>query len=344
MKFSIGAWGGCISIVGLLLNASPAQAYTCKTITTSTTLTIPNLSIPQDTPDGTRIGNAVATGVVNAFNCVNDAPFIDGHAFGVKGLGAAAPNKIMSRNVYKLGNSGIGYTVMGTTYSVCNGTSVYVDGSNNVDGNVNNKNICGTGAGAGISGPLTAGITLEFYKIGALRPGRVEAQSVGALITQTSGLWQNPESVVRSTAFTVTSQGCTVSKTSIQVPMGASIHSSNFSGVGSTTGTQAFAIPLSCDAGVRVSLTVSPGSAGAWNAANGLLNLDTAGASSVAGGVKLQILSQNRPLVLNSPLNLGTRPSSGVFNIPLTARYYQSGATISGGQANATATFTLKYE
>lgn len=331
----------CVFIFGMTLYVSSAQAHTCKIETTSTTVTIPNMTIPRDAAVGTKIGETLKTGTITGFRCTNEAPVITSQQFGGKGLGTRSASKISERNVYLLGDSGIGYTVAVTNISSCSGT-FYINGLNTGDTNVNNLLSCGSN-GFLARQPMQVDIGLDFYKIGELKPGKVSAQNMASMILRTNQVWASPESTVKGTEFSLTSQGCSVTNTSISVPMGT-VHSSHFKGVGSTTGDQDFSIPLSCDAGIKVGITVTGGSAGNFDADKGLINLDTSDTSTVASGVKLQILSKNAPVKLNSVIDLGTRVVQGLFSVPLTARYYQSASPITAGLANGTATFTMKYE
>lgn len=333
----------CFAFLGMTLYVSSAQAYTCKTETTSTTITIPDMSVPRDAAVGTKMGS-VNTGEISAFNCTNTAPAMTYQQVGAKGLGTRSTTKIDGANIYLLGDSGVGYSVGVSSSNVCGGTVVYyVNGTSTGDDNVNNRIICARN-GMFPNQPLKFEITLNFFKMGNLKPGKVAAQNMASGISRINQTtWLNPESTVTGTEFTLTSQGCSVTNTSISVPMGT-VHSSHFRGVGSTTGDQDFSIPLSCDAGIKVGLTVTGGSAGNFDADSGLINLDTSDTSTVASGVKLQILSKSAPIKLNSVIDLGTRVVQGVFSVPLTARYYQSASPITAGLANGTATFTMKYE
>jgi len=62
----------------------------------------------------------------------------------------------------------------------------------------------------------------------------------------------------------------------------------------------------------------------------------------VATGVGVQMLYKNTPVTLGSTIIVGTA-SSGVYNIPLVGRYYQTQANVTSGKANAMATFTMTY-
>ncbi|MGY3041240.1 type 1 fimbria pilin [Rhodanobacter sp. TND4EL1] len=62
-----------------------------------------------------------------------------------------------------------------------------------------------------------------------------------------------------------------------------------------------------------------------------------------AGNVGVQILKSNGdPVLFGSAIDEGTTPI-GTMNLPFSARYYQTGAPITGGKVWATATYTLTY-
>ncbi|MGR2705476.1 hypothetical protein B7453_17805 [Pseudomonas sp. IB20] len=331
-----------IIVVGMaMLHISSAKAYTCNVSTPSTTLTIPNMVISRDAPIGTKIGSTLSTGALNAYSCTNQAPVMQRQTFGVGALGARGTS-INGRNIYLLGDSGVGYTV-GLTYKDCDGSSGYIDDSTAGIFNLGPDTYSSCGAYTMLPQPMVLTIFLDFYKVGDLKRGSVAAQGVAAAITKIDNSRTYNSAVVRSSAFTLSSQGCSVSSTVISVPMGT-INSSEFTGVGSATGDKSFSIPLNCDASTKVGLSVTGGSAGNSSASNGLINLDSSSSSTVASGIKLQILKDGNPIQLGSFIDIGTVASEGVLSIPLTARYYQSGTPITGGVANGSATFTLRYQ
>lgn len=140
---------------------------------------------------------------------------------------------------------------------------------------------------------------------------------------------------------TIQQVACSVTNTVINVPMGE-VKNIDFRGSGSSAGEKTFSIPLNCDAGTRVNVTLEAGSSGSFDASQGILNLDSS-SSVTATGIGLQMLLNSAPVVLGQMLNTGTTTSEGSFSIPLTARYIQTGSEITAGTANATATFTMTY-
>lgn len=105
-----------------------------------------------------------------------------------------------------------------------------------------------------------------------------------------------------------------------------------------------FSIPLSCDRGTKVKLTLTAGSAGIYDNVNGLLNLTNPTSADTAQGVKIQILSNDAPVTYEKPLDMGTQTGQGTFNIPLQARYYRIADSLKAGTANSSIIYTITYE
>ncbi|MFK3659388.1 fimbrial protein, partial [Scandinavium sp. NPDC088450] len=140
---------------------------------------------------------------------------------------------------------------------------------------------------------------------------------------------------------TVRTVGCSVSNTTINVPMGLT-RNIDFSGPGSTGNDNTFDIALDCTAGTRVSMRLDPGSAGLADASNGVLNLN-GGSGAQASGVGIQVLYNDAPVQFGTAMSAGTS-RGGFTDLLLKARYYQTGSKVMPGQADATATFTMTYQ
>jgi type 1 fimbria pilin len=70
---------------------------------------------------------------------------------------------------------------------------------------------------------------------------------------------------------------------------------------------------------------------------------NTAG-GGYAQNVGVQVLdSRGNPIPFGTAISAGT-VTAGTFNVPLDARYYQTGASVTAGQVNATATYTITYQ
>lgn len=140
----------------------------------------------------------------------------------------------------------------------------------------------------------------------------------------------------------ITTVACSVKNTNIQVNMNQA-NATDFRKSGGTAGKTDFQIDLDCDASTNVNVTIDPGAAGAENSTTGILKLDTS-AGQTASGVGLQILSQGVPVEFGRMMRIGTTSTDGNYAVPLQAQYIQTGANITAGQANASATFTMTYQ
>lgn len=139
--------------------------------------------------------------------------------------------------------------------------------------------------------------------------------------------------------ITVNRAACTVTTTSIPVSLGNKT-SADFAGVGSTTTDVPFTIPLNCIAGTRVNVTLE-GSLDP-SAAPGVLALSPSSTDAVANGVGVQVLYKSTPVTFGKIINIGA-VSGGNYGIAFIGRYYQTADKMTGGLANATATFTMTY-
>ncbi|WP_285960190.1 fimbrial protein [Pseudomonas tohonis] len=142
------------------------------------------------------------------------------------------------------------------------------------------------------------------------------------------------------TQLVFTQKGCRLRtpNTTVQLPF-ANLH--HFRGVGSGTRPKAFNLELDCDPDVRVSYRVD-----GLPAADSVLK--NSEGSGMAKGVGVQLLKGTgggAPLVLGTKTyHLSSGATGGPSVIPLIARYYQVGPTVSPGEVITIATLTLFYE
>lgn len=302
-------------------------------------LNIPDMTVRHDTPIGGEIGTSVVTAPITAFNCTSGFNYQE---LVVKGSGLAA-SKINGMNIYKIGSgdTGIGYAVYGESVGTCKGFNP-VTGDSKIGG-ADAQLLCEANGTFGVQ-PLKGAIKLVFYKIGTISPGKQAPQRVGSFaLRNNQSNWVYPEAAVRSSGFIVNTLGCFVDKVEINVPLGE-VGMKQLASVGTTAAEQAFSIPLTCDVGTKVKLTLSAGRAGVYDNVKGLLNLADNMSTSTAQGVKVQILLNDAPVTFDKALDIGTQSATGTFIIPLNARYYRSAETLKSGTANSSATYTITYE
>lgn len=181
---------------------------------------------------------------------------------------------------------------------------------------------------------------VEVIKTGALGSGSLPTGTTLAKMTFT-----DPDNTVH-TLLTLNIAGgssvapstCTLSKTSINVPLG-NISVTKFSKIGSTAGDKSFDVGLNCDKNARIYVSLT-----------GTQNKDTTEKSVLAltgngnaQGIGVQLLYGGSPLTLGSSLSLKTSTAGGVETLPFTARYYQTQSAVIAGTGNSTATLTFTY-
>lgn len=181
-------------------------------------------------------------------------------------------------------------------------------------------------------------MTVSLYQNGRITQGGTVS---GGLLSS----WQTSDSVsllnVYLNGFTVTVPSCTASTSTVNVALGT-VNKSQFSGAGSTAGETDFDVVLNCQSGITPAVTFT-GTADS-SGATGVLALNEASDTTVATGVGVQLLYNNSPVALGSAINLGTTTAEGDVTLSMQARYYQTASTITAGQANSTAYYTVSYE
>lgn len=138
---------------------------------------------------------------------------------------------------------------------------------------------------------------------------------------------------------TVNTVACSVTNTSIVVPMG-NVSRNTFSSVGHQSDPVPFFVGLNCDSGTRVNITLD--ATADSSGTPGVVALTSAGSAGVASGVGVQLTYSGTPVTFGTPIPIVTS-TGGALNIPLIARYYQTLTKVTAGIANAQATFTMTY-
>ncbi|WP_164037615.1 fimbrial protein [Serratia marcescens] len=163
-------------------------------------------------------------------------------------------------------------------------------------------------------------------------PGRIRASVVNQTYVYNFSFGQSNVNTV----------ACSVTNTAIKVPMG-NIKRSEFTGVGKRTAFTQFFIPLRCDVGTRVNITIDA-TADASGVA-GVMAIDPASTGTAASGVGIEVRDNH-----GAPVRFGTQTLLGNYSgtggqvwFPFTANYYQTNDRVTAGQANGTATFTMTY-
>lgn len=144
------------------------------------------------------------------------------------------------------------------------------------------------------------------------------------------------------TGGTITAPGCTVVTPSTSVTLGNHL-TTEFYGPGSSTASTNVPVELNCPSGgIKVQATLNA-TADTSTALPGAIKL-TPSSGLTATGVAVQMLDRNgNGLPVNGTTEY-TSSVSGIMNLGWKARYIQTGATVTAGDANTSATVTLNYQ
>ncbi len=122
------------------------------------------------------------------------------------------------------------------------------------------------------------------------------------------------------------------------------VNTTAFTGQSSTTGLTPFSLQLTnCADNLGVFITLNSNNAQAG--ATGVI-APTSG-TGYASGIGVQILESDgtTPVTFGNVINTGTTSGANSnYTINLYARYYQTGATIAGGNVQGIATYTVEYQ
>ena len=182
------------------------------------------------------------------------------------------------------------------------------------------------------------GFSIQLLKTGPTSTGSLSTGTVAGLLLKNL-YWMTAIQIVDGGSFSTS--GCTVNTKSLTVPLG-SVKRSEFSGVGSTNKTNTFNIFVDCSESTNINMTLN--AVADSSNAPGVIAIDSSAGTTAAKGVGIQLLHRNNPVVIGSPFVIGRTVVNGASRIEMGARYYQTKSTITAGQANATATFTLTYD
>jgi type 1 fimbria pilin len=324
-------------LIALLLTgiaaSSAAQAAKCTLLSSGTTA-FSDITVQRDAPAGTELARYQFPDA-QLWDCTTVAS-VTWQDMGIKTYGKYNSTVGNGYTVYDSGVPGIGFTleVMGA------GNSWYVPGKDN----------SGYGIATSTNGLLSGGKYLvarrvRLIKTGPVTSGTVMSKQVGAIIMRTyvSGVaqWES-ESPININKFTVTSLACSLSSTSINVPLG-DVLISKFTGVGISTGDQTFNVGLTCDKEAKINVSLA-GTQNTDTTETSVLALTSAGQTGTATGVGVQLLYGGTPLKINNNVALKTSTAGGKETLPFTARYYQTKATVGIGQANSSATLNITYQ
>ncbi|CAI1525094.1 fimbrial protein [Serratia proteamaculans] len=328
---NIRAISTLLIIIGIpFFYISKAQAL-CTYLLPSSSVNVSNLVVQRNAALGSQIGAEVVAANVQFYSCDTGLTSPSWY-WGVKSYNKSATT-VNSQRIYNTNIPGIGYTLGIEDTSNCVGTTKYVTDPSN------QNIICERKAGIWTTFIIKGKVKLTFYKTaGTTGSGTVPSTTVGAAILNDGGTWRTDSALIMN-SFTVSTTACSVTNTAITVPLGTVLKTA-FTGPNSTTAEKDFKIELDCDAATRVNLTLDDSTG--QSPQTGVLALTTATSGPTATGIGVQVLHNDAPVTFGSKIDITT--TQGAMFIPLKARYYQTAATVTGGQANSRATFTITYQ
>lgn len=319
------------SVIAFGFYSSGSAATTCKGKATSVTINVGNQIIQKDAPLGVALTGELAGNGSAGYTCT-DGPSSSGvKSYGTNtGLKSPEGIKIFSTNIAGLG-FGLGATGAFTKW--LGNTQADWTGSNWVL-------VWGT-SGSTSDTSTTAKIIL--YRTAELSSGTLSGQ-IGAFIVG-NGIpptsWGGRNEIPINITGTVTVLSCSLSSTSINVPLG-DVLISKFAGVGVTAADKSFDLGLTCDKNAKINVAMA-GTQNTDTAETSVLALTSAGQTGTASGVGVQLLYGGTPLKINNNILLKTSAGSQE-TLPFTARYYQTKATVGAGLANSSATLNITYQ
>ncbi len=199
---------------------------------------------------------------------------------------------------------------------------------------------------------LAIGLRMQYVKTGPIRGGTVTPSAPMLESRYSINGVLNPGAWGVTAAQTVIQGPPTCTAQDVTVAMGPH-KSSAFRGIGSTGAVTAFAITITCPAGLTTTGGTSrplnigyqfAAPAGVAVPSNGVIALSP---GSTASGIGLQLKdAASTALVFgkNYPLAGYNVISASTHSVKLQAAYYQTGAAVGPGTANAVVTFTLNYQ
>jgi major type 1 subunit fimbrin (pilin) len=347
--------GALAGVILLAMSGHVWAAATCTGAAQTFTLSMPtSVSVPRDAVVGTLLSGWVSTPqVTNYYNCTVSAPSSSGTDF---------EPLSMTKSGLTISNGGVTYTVFNTNVpgvGIAVGVRAFINGC----GWQAPLDLGGIGAPPPITPPWTGWVCntvgavtnggqglVMLVKTGPITPGTVSggilfeagsatAPAVGSAGTVQAGMRKSFS--LTQTAVTVLS----CSTPDVTVSMG-SYQAATFTGKGSVTKTVGFNVAINnCPAGMTKIQYQFSAPGGVTDATNGVIAL--ASSASTATGVGLKLMdSTSTALKFDTQYQLTgyNTATGGSYTIPLLAAYYQTGASVTPGTANAVLTFTMTYQ
>ncbi|HEX4502925.1 MAG TPA: fimbrial protein [Scandinavium sp.] len=140
-------------------------------------------------------------------------------------------------------------------------------------------------------------------------------------------------------SVTVINPSCAVNTSTVNVPVGDYL-TTEFTAINHTTENKNIPISINCSSSARINALITANSDSSTSQ-QGAIKLNSGGAS----GIAIQLLDKNGAgVALNKKFVVDTTPGAGEYDFNWQVRYLQTAATVSPGDASASATLTLNYD
>lgn len=329
--------------------ASFTSTASCSSVGATSTITVASITVPTGAKVGDQLSAEFDGPGVNVMRCTSTSN-LTYQGLNIQHYGEEHVSVVNNRYIYATGIKGIGFS-LGAYSNSCSGytSDTWVHTMQNTTAS---QKVCTITTN--FVKNFTGYPMVQFYKI-ADNASDTKTSLSGAFIgymlgrtNETGDTGTYDLSPINLTINKIISGSCSVTTNPVSVNLGT-VNTQDFkTTIGSYTGSdpQEFNIGFNCTtSGMPVSISITGGVAAATIAQtlNGIMGLTSGGAT----GVGIQILDSTRssPFPLGEINNVISSSISGVQNVKLYARYVQiPNKTITSGQANATATFTVTYQ
>ncbi|MBW7981903.1 fimbrial protein [Enterobacillus tribolii] len=191
--------------------------------------------------------------------------------------------------------------------------------------------------------PVTARMLRSAYStvFPKSHPTSEDLLKVSLIGEPTPGVFGISYATLTTKSLYLVTKGCVVTTPSATVNLGV-IRVSDFKGKGTVLAEKPFTLGFNCDPSVKVSMTLSGKADSTESSALALMSK----LQGDATGVAVQILAGGKVMTPNATTATAviTNAVQGINEVKMSARYYQTAATVTEGEANVVATLIIDYE
>lgn len=317
------ALGGASVTISAYADCTFASGYSANT---QEAINFGDVTVPPSTPVGTVVASKTSTLIGSRGYFITGCTTFNQHDWRSPGLPAVSYG---GQTLYQSGVTG--YAIRIVTPGA--GSTAGKFGSGAFDRILTNSACRGT---ADYCGGSWGNVTFELVKIASdAGSGQLSA---GTLVRASIRGWQYIYTANLTTS-TITTPGCTVTNTTINVPMG-NVKRNTFTGVGYQSTPVPVNILMNCQPRTQVSYRIDA-TADSSGVAD-VIAIDKPSTGTAASGVGITLTDRGNPVALGTTIP-HLISAGGLMIVQLYARYYQTAPRVTAGKADATATFTLTY-